>query len=141
MKTLLKNKNEGMVSSKLENQSHWFSNLLEEARFNVYEKNNCLYITTLVPSLNIEDINVSIDNSVVTVNFSTQFSNEIKKSKVHTVEYQNYSESRSFAIPFNAEIDKIEAYVDKDELFIKIPIINETSQIEETIIPVVKINN
>ena len=73
------------------------------------------------PGLNKEDFNIEVANGNLVVSGERKFVNEEKNKKFHSVETKYGSFSRSFHIPENSDITKIEAEYVNGILKINIP--------------------
>lgn len=105
------------------------SKTIEQAKFNVYQKNGCYVVSTPVSGLSIEDVNVEVAEEgaihVLTISYKTSYDTEIEDSKVFRREYQNYSMMQSFSLPKDADPESIKAEITKGELIVTIPIVKE----------------
>ena len=88
--------------------------------FNISQNKTSYFIDTDLPGIDKKDINISIDDDMITI------SGERKINQKHDDRYQRYNNSnygafeKSFHIPDDANIDKIDAKMDNGVLTISI---------------------
>ena len=92
-----------------------------------------LTIVTELPGLDKKDVNITIENQVLTIAGERTFEKETKDETCHRIERSYGSFSRSFTLPSNLKIDKVEAKFDKGVLSIAIPKSDETKPRKVTI--------
>lgn len=78
-----------------------------------YEAEDAYHASFALPGLTKEDVNVELDNSVLSV--KGHFEDSYTKSE------QKMSFSRSLAIPDGVDIDKISARMENGMLYVKLP--------------------
>lgn len=92
-----------------------------------------LTIVTELPGLDKKDVNITIENQVLTIAGERAFEKETKDETCHRIERSYGSFSRSFTLPSNLKVDKVEAKFDKGVLSIAIPKSDETKPRKVTI--------
>lgn len=86
----------------------------------VYERDNNLIVRTALPGVKPEDVNVSIEENVLTISGETK--DEITEhDKVFRREYRHGSFSRSLLLPENIDTAGIEASFDNGYVKITLP--------------------
>lgn len=76
---------------------------------NFYEKDNKYVLTAELPGMNKDDINVTVDQGVVTVTGKRESTKEEEKADYYLKESSYGSFSRSFRLPGEVEEDKVDA--------------------------------
>lgn len=75
----------------------------------IYETDNEIVVKAELPEVKKEDVNVSIDNNVLSIRGERKFSEETKKENYHRVE-RSYGEFfRSFTLPNTVDAGKVNA--------------------------------
>lgn len=94
----------------------------------IYETANELVLKAELPEVNKEDVQVSIENNVLTIRGERKFEAETKKENYHRVE-RNYGEFiRSFALPTFVDASLINAEFKDGVLRVTLPKRAETKQ-------------
>ena len=86
----------------------------------VYEDEHNITLKIEVPGIDEKDIDVRIENSVLTVHGERKFEKEEKEENFHRVERQYGSFTRSFTLPSTVDPDQIRANYDKGILRISL---------------------
>jgi HSP20 family protein len=73
-----------------------------------------------VPGMDKKDINLNVEKNTLTISGEREFSQEEDGKKYHRVESHYGSFSRSFTLPDNADLDKINATYDNGILKITV---------------------
>ena len=79
----------------------------------VYEDEHNLVLKLEVPGMNDEDLNVSLENSTLTVNGERKFEKDEKEENFHRIERRYGSFTRTFRLPNTVDGEKVEAAYDK----------------------------
>jgi HSP20 family protein len=87
----------------------------------VYETSDKIVATLDLPGIEPGDVEVSVEDSTLTVTGSRAFSSEVKEEEYHRVERRYGSFTRSITLPQTADTDKVEASFDKGVLTIEVP--------------------
>jgi len=86
----------------------------------VYEDEHNITLKVEVPGIDEKDIDVRIENSVLTVHGERKFEKEEKEENFHRVERQYGSFTRSFTLPSTVDPDQVRANYDKGILRISL---------------------
>jgi HSP20 family protein len=73
------------------------------------------------PEMRKEDVKVAVENSVLTISGERKFEKEEKKKKYHRVERGYGTFMRSFALPDDADFNKIKAEFKDGVLTVHVP--------------------
>jgi HSP20 family protein len=79
----------------------------------VYEDEQNLVLKLEVPGMNEEDLNVSLENSTLTVSGERKFEKEEKEENFHRIERRYGSFARTFRLPNTVDAEKVDAAYDK----------------------------
>lgn len=92
-------------------------------KVDVAESAGGLEITAELPGIEPKDVTIELENGVLTLRAERQAERreEDKDKRWHIVERQSGTFLRRFALPFDAEAEKVEARFDKGVLHIAIP--------------------
>jgi len=74
-----------------------------------------------LPELRREDVKVTVENGILTISGERKFEKEEKKKKYHRVERGYGSFVRSFALPEDADADKVKAQFKQGMLEVHLP--------------------
>jgi len=88
---------------------------------NTREDEKGYYIELDLPGVKKEDINIDLNDKVLTVSGERKFKEEVKKENYYKIETAFGKFERSFSIPEDADIDNIEAKSENGVLEIFIP--------------------
>lgn len=132
---LVKNKNNGLPTMDsflneffgMDNlfNSNVFSSNYGTSKVNVIEKDDSYSIDIVVPGFNKEDINVELNDGILTISSKVESSNEETSEKYIKKEFVKSSFERSFYIPDDADVENIEASMDNGILSINLTKIKE----------------
>jgi HSP20 family protein len=87
----------------------------------VYEDEHNVTLKIEVPGVDEKDIDVRIENNVLTVHGDRKFDKEEKEENFRRVERQYGSFTRTFTLPATVDAEKISANYDKGVLKIALP--------------------
>jgi HSP20 family protein len=87
----------------------------------VYEDEHNVTLKIEVPGIDEKDIDVRIENNVLTVHGERKFEKEEKEENYRRVERQYGSFTRTFTLPTTVDAEKVEANYDKGVLKIALP--------------------
>jgi HSP20 family protein len=92
-------------------------------RVDVAETDKGIEVTAELPGIEPKDVAIEIESGVLTLRAerSSERREEDKDKRWHLIERQSGTYLRRFALPFDAEADKVEARFDKGVLSISIP--------------------
>jgi len=85
-----------------------------------------LTIVAELPGLEKQDVQITIENRVLTLAGERAFAKELENETLHRIERRYGSFSRSFTLPSNLKTDQVEAKFDNGVLTIRIPKGEET---------------
>lgn len=86
----------------------------------VYETEDKIVTTLELPGIEPGDVEVSVEDSTLTVSGKREFSNEVKEEDYHRVERRYGSFTRSITLPQTADTEKVDAAYDKGVLTIEV---------------------
>jgi HSP20 family protein len=96
---------------------------------NTREDERGYYIEVDLPGVKKEDINIDLNDKILTISGERKFKDEVKKENYYKIETSFGKFERSFSIPEDADVDNIEAKAENGVLEIFIPKIKkETSK-------------
>jgi HSP20 family protein len=75
----------------------------------IYEDQHGIQLKLEVPGIEEKDLNIHVENNVLTVSGERKFENEQKEENFHRIERRYGSFSRSFTLPNTVDTDKITA--------------------------------
>jgi HSP20 family protein len=87
----------------------------------VYEDEHTVTLKIEVPGIDEKDIDVRIENNVLTVHGERKFEKEEKEENFRRVERQYGSFTRTFTLPTTVDAEKVSANYDKGILKIALP--------------------
>ncbi len=79
----------------------------------VYEDEHNLVLKLEIPSVNEEDLNVSVENNTLTVSGERKLEKEEKEENFHRIERRYGCFTRTFRLPPTVDPEKVEAGYDK----------------------------
>ncbi|MDY6795198.1 MAG: Hsp20/alpha crystallin family protein [Actinomycetota bacterium] len=91
----------------------------------VYEREGKLVVEAELPGMSAEDIDISIDDRVLTVKGERTFTDEVKEEHYHRMERAYGSFERRIALPRDVNIDDIHASVTDGVLEVEMPEMEE----------------
>jgi len=96
-------------------------NVFFTPRVDVLEKQSQFEVHLALPGLKKEEINISVEKNTMTISGERKLKNEDKDDKFHMVENFYGKFSRSFTLPENIDITKIEGTFEDGMLRIVLP--------------------
>ncbi len=87
----------------------------------IYETENEIVVKAELPNMDEKDIEVKIENNVLTIKGEKKLEREEKKENYHLIESSYGSFYRSFSLPGNVDADKASAKYEKGVLKITLP--------------------
>jgi len=107
-----------------------FSTGLEKTGWNprvdVYEKDNHFIVKADIPGMNEKDLNVEIDNQIMTISGTKEEEHETKEKNYHQIERNYGSFCRTVSLPENIETERINAEYKQGVLTVTLPKNKET---------------
>lgn len=91
----------------------------------VYEKDNNLIVNASIPGVEPENIDISVDNGVLTIRGESKLEEAFQDARVYRREYAHGSFARSLRLPEQLDLDKIDAEFKNGFVTITIPSIAE----------------
>jgi HSP20 family protein len=106
----------------------WQDEMLTVPSINISEEKNNYKIEMAAPGLKKEDINIDVNNNVITISSETESEyksdgdKKEKKEEMYSRREYNYSSfSRSFSVPENADTENIKAKYENGVLQLTVP--------------------
>jgi HSP20 family protein len=96
-------------------------NVFFTPRVDVLEKQSQFEVHLALPGLKKEEINISVEKNTMTISGERKLKNEDKDDKFHMVENFYGKFSRSFTLPENIDITKIEGTFEDGMLRVLLP--------------------
>ena len=87
----------------------------------IYEQNGNLVLQAEVPGLDPKDVDVRVENNVLTLRGERKLEQNVNKDNYHRVERSYGSFSRSLTLPFAVDPDKAKATFKNGVLSISLP--------------------
>jgi HSP20 family protein len=75
----------------------------------IYEHEGNLVLKAELPGIDLKDVDVRVENNVLTLKGERRFENEVKREQYHRVERAYGQFSRSFTLPNVVDTEKIKA--------------------------------
>jgi HSP20 family protein len=91
----------------------------------IFEHDGALHLKAELPDMKREDIDVSVENSTLTIRGERKRSSEVKEEKFHRIERAYGSFSRSFSLPSTVDVAKIVAEYKDGVLAVRLPVREE----------------
>jgi HSP20 family protein len=87
----------------------------------VYEDENSIQVRLEVPGVEEKDIDIQLENNLLTVRGQRNFEEEEKEENFHRIERRYGSFTRSFTLPTTVNSEGVQADYDKGVLKIQLP--------------------
>ena len=84
-----------------------------------------LVLKAELPDVAREDIDITVENFVLTINGEKKFSNQVKEDQYHHVERRYGTFSRSFSLPQTVDAAKVAAEYKNGVLTVRLPLREE----------------
>ncbi len=88
---------------------------------NIKEKGDAIVISVDLPGLEAEDVDITVDNGVLTIRGERSFEDASEGETYHRIERWHGSFERSFSIPNSVDPTKIEARFVNGEMNVTLP--------------------
>ncbi len=98
---------------------------------NTRESDDAYYIEVDLPGVKKEDIDITTEDNVLTISGERKVREEVKEEEYYKVESSYGKFNRSFTLPEDADVEKIEAHAEDGVLEIKIPKKAEVSKVKK----------
>ncbi len=92
-----------------------------EPAVNTKQSSDGYFVEVDLPGVKKDDIEIVTEDNVLTITGKREFSQELKEEDYYKVESSYGSFKRSFSLPEDADVQKIEAKSEDGVLYIKIP--------------------
>lgn len=130
-----------MLSDFFEPWNEWFMDgtagkALTLPRVNITEDKNSYCMSLAAPGLHKKDFKIDIDGNLLTVSAQKEENKEDKDETYTRKEYNYSSFSRSFTMPDEVEMDKINANYDGGVLKLTLPKNEKALKSQQKVIPV-----
>ena len=86
----------------------------------VYETEDKIVAKLELPGIDPNNVDVSVEDSTLTISGAREFSDEVKEESYHRVERRYGSFTRAIALPQTADTEKVNASFDKGVLMIEV---------------------
>lgn len=87
----------------------------------IFEEQEAIVVAAELPGVRPEDVNVTVDNGMLTIEGERRFDKREEKGQWHRVESVYGKFTRSFALPKTVSADAIEANLDAGVLTVRLP--------------------
>ena len=91
----------------------------------VRESGDALTLTVELPGLRKEDVQITLENNILSLSGERKFEKETKEENYHRIERAYGSFSRSFTLPANVKADQVAATFQDGLLTISLPKVEE----------------
>lgn len=88
---------------------------------NIYQDKDNVMVETLIAGVDPKNVEISVENDVLTISGKTQMKSDIKREDYYRKEIREGSFTRSVILPMQVKGDKAEASYDKGILKIRLP--------------------
>lgn len=99
----------------------------------MYQDNDNLIVEMSLPGINADDVDVSVENDVLTISGETHDKSEVKRENYYRKEMRCGAFSRSVILPFAVKGDKASADYEKGVLRVTLPKAEEAKQKKITV--------
>jgi HSP20 family protein len=87
----------------------------------VYETDDKVVVTVEIPGVKAEDVEVSVEDSTLTVSGTREFASEVTQESYHRIERRYGSFSRAVSLPPQVDTGKVDARFEDGVLSIDVP--------------------
>jgi HSP20 family protein len=87
----------------------------------VYETEDEVVVTVELPGIKAEDVEVSVEDSTLSISGAREFSDEVKQEHYHRIERRYGSFSRAIALPPQADTTQVDARFADGILTVEVP--------------------
>ncbi len=95
---------------------------------NTREDDNAYYVEVDLPGVKKEDIDIDVEDNVLTISGERKFNKEEKENDYYRIESQYGKFSRSFSLPEKVDVDKIHAESKDGILEVVVPKLKEAQK-------------
>jgi HSP20 family protein len=93
----------------------------------VYETDDQVVVTVELPGLSAGDVDVSVEDSTMTVSGSREFSSEVKEESYHRIERRYGAFTRAVSLPPQVDTSKVDARFEDGVLTVDVPKIEKST--------------
>ena len=93
----------------------------------VYETDDEVVVTVELAGLSAEDVDVSVEDSTLTVSGSREFSSEVNEENYHRIERRYGAFSRAVSLPSQVDTSKVDARFEDGVLTVDVPKIDKAT--------------
>lgn len=112
------------ISRLQDEMGHWLSPDGRRFEFtpavDIYEDKEAIHVKAELPGVKAEDVQVTVENNVLTLKGERKLEQETKKEGYHRIERSYGSFTRSFALPNTVNTENIEAQIKDGVLALKL---------------------
>ncbi len=87
----------------------------------IRETDEALTLNAEIPGLTRDDVNITLENNVLTISGERKFEKDAKKDNYHRIERAYGAFSRSFSLPANVRTDQVRAAFQDGVLTVTLP--------------------
>lgn len=87
----------------------------------IFEEKEAIVVMAELPGVKAEDVNITVENDLLTISGERRFERREDKGDWHRVESTYGSFTRSFALPKTVSADTIDANMDNGVLTVRLP--------------------
>ena len=87
----------------------------------IRETDDALIVEAELPGIERKDVKVDIKDGVLTISGERKYEKEVEEENIHRMERVYGRFSRSFSLPNNVDVDKVEAKLKNGVLTIRLP--------------------
>ncbi len=87
----------------------------------IRETDEALTLHAEIPGLTKDDVNITLENNVLTISGERKFEKDAKKDNYHRIERAYGAFSRSFSLPANVRTDQVRASFQDGVLTVSLP--------------------
>ncbi|MBS1706143.1 MAG: Hsp20/alpha crystallin family protein [Armatimonadetes bacterium] len=98
------------------------------AAMDVFERDNSLVVRVAVPGIHPDNLDISLEENVLTLRGTTQHEEDLSSAKIYRRELSVGTITRSVRLPEGLDLDKIEASTEHGIVTISIPKLIEVKQ-------------
>ena len=99
----------------------------------VYETDEQIVVTVELPGMRAEDVEVSVEDSTLTVGGSREVSSEVEQERYHRIERRYGAFSRAVTLPPQVDTSKVDARFSDGVLTIEIPKVEKAEPTKITV--------
>ncbi len=91
----------------------------------IYQQEGTLVLKAELPDMRREDIELTVENSTLTLSGERKLGNDVNQESFHRIERAHGAFSRSFSLPATVEVTKIAAEYKDGVLTVRLPVRDE----------------